>query len=252
MPKTFCDDTYIQSHIKWIHELIQKRYPHAKTAFWAGSTSCNPEMPGSDFDIVIVFEKLPNAHREAFIHEGKLIDAFIHDIETMNYFFDEVDSPSHAPALPHMIYSGIEIPKESSFGEALKKKARLLLEKGPSISDSSLQYRRFLITDLLDDLKNTSDSHEFLTTCSCLHQALCEFYLLAHQQWIGKGKMLIKLLRDFNPHFEKEIQSDYYCAIKNFQSEPMEKFTQKLLDSYGGMLWDGFLLKAPSEWRKPE
>lgn len=244
------EDQRIKSNIQFIHELCKKRYPGAATVFWGGSTSCHQETTTSDLDIVIIFHHLPQAYREAFVNDGRLIDAFIHDKETLNYFFEKIDAPSYMPALPNMIYTGIEIPSETSLGKTIKNLAQDLLKKGPEISKSMLDYRRFLITDLLDDLKGTSDKYEFLSISSSLHKNLCEFYLLSHHQWIGEGKMLIKMLRDFNPEICDHIYQQYQAAITKFQYEPMEKVTQKLLKSYGGLLWDGFRLDAPKKWRK--
>ncbi len=58
-------------------------------------------------DIIVVFDLVQNAYREAFSYDGWKIDAFIHDIETLRYFFEEVDRKSGIPALPHMVLTGI-------------------------------------------------------------------------------------------------------------------------------------------------
>ncbi|PPE03066.1 Aminoglycoside N(6')-acetyltransferase type 1 [Holospora curviuscula] len=53
-----------------IQKLIKERYVDAKTVFWAGSVAANQGTDSSDLDLVIVFESLPNAYREAFIYDG--------------------------------------------------------------------------------------------------------------------------------------------------------------------------------------
>ena len=60
-----------------IQKLIKERYPDAKAIFWAGSVSVNQGTSASDLDLVIVFEEVAHAYREAFIYDGWPIDAFI-------------------------------------------------------------------------------------------------------------------------------------------------------------------------------
>ena len=71
-----------------IQKLIKERYVDAKAVFWAGSVSEDLGTSASDLDLVIVFEKVAHAYREAFIYDAWPIDAFIHDIDTLRYFFE--------------------------------------------------------------------------------------------------------------------------------------------------------------------
>ncbi|HAT9793188.1 TPA: GNAT family N-acetyltransferase, partial [Legionella pneumophila subsp. pneumophila] len=72
-----------------IQKLIHERYSEARAVFWAGSVSQGEETQVSDLDLVIVYEKLIRAYREAFVYEGWPIDAFVHDRESIRYFFEE-------------------------------------------------------------------------------------------------------------------------------------------------------------------
>ena len=72
-----------------IQKLVQERYSNAKAIFWAGSVSQDRGTSASDLDLVIVFDAIPNAYREAFVYDGWPIDAFIHDTDTLRYFFEE-------------------------------------------------------------------------------------------------------------------------------------------------------------------
>ncbi|MCC2625973.1 MAG: N-acetyltransferase [Burkholderiales bacterium] len=237
-------------YIAFIEKLLRNYYPDAITCFWAGSYTCNQYTKTSDFDIVVIFKTLSSAYREAFIYEEKPIDAFIHSPQTLKYFFDEIDAPSYVPALPYMIYSGIEIPKETSFGKSLKSLAAQLLQNGPLIPKKQLLYRRFLITDLLDDLKGASNEYEFLTICACLHEELCEFFLLANKQWIGKSKNLVRLVNKFDSKIAEQAFLNYKQAIRDIDYRPMETLTKTIIDPFGGELWAGFRLDAPQEWKK--
>jgi hypothetical protein len=75
--------------LKTIQKLIQERYSDVKAVFWAGSVSQSQGTNASVLDLVIVFDSIPNAYREAFIYDGWPIDAFIHDPDTLRFFFEE-------------------------------------------------------------------------------------------------------------------------------------------------------------------
>jgi aminoglycoside 6'-N-acetyltransferase len=51
--------------LQTIQTIIKERYPDAKAVFWAGSVSMNQGTIASDLDLVIVFESLSHAYREA-------------------------------------------------------------------------------------------------------------------------------------------------------------------------------------------
>lgn len=72
-----------------IQKLIKERYVQAKAIFWAGSVSEGRGTSASDLDLIIVFEEVAHAYRETFIYDGWPIDAFIHDLNTLRYFFEE-------------------------------------------------------------------------------------------------------------------------------------------------------------------
>jgi len=92
-----------------IQKLIKERYPDAKAVFWAGSVSQGKGTSASDLDLVIVFEEVAHAYREAFIYDGWPIDAFIHDLDTLRYFCGKLEASDGKPALINMILRGQEI-----------------------------------------------------------------------------------------------------------------------------------------------
>src|SRR5476651_2654927 len=57
--------------LKTIQKLIAERYSEAQAIFWAGSVSQNQGTEASDLDLVIVFDSIPNAYREAFIYRSE-------------------------------------------------------------------------------------------------------------------------------------------------------------------------------------
>jgi len=52
-----------------------------------GRICCEGEgRAGSDLDLVIIFDNLLTAYHETYVYEGWPIDAFIHDLETLDFF----------------------------------------------------------------------------------------------------------------------------------------------------------------------
>jgi len=109
--------------------ILAGRYPDAAVAFAAGSIVRGEATPYSDLDLVVVYPRLACAARESFRHDGCPVEAFLHDPETLEYFFGQVDRPSGVPALPQMVAEGIEIPAANDLSRALRLgKLRLLCQ----------------------------------------------------------------------------------------------------------------------------
>src|ERR1044071_7301531 len=85
----------------------RERYAGARVIFLAGSVMRGDATETSDLDIVVVFDSLPNAYREAFTFGGWPVEAFVHNPETLRHFF-EVNSRRGVPSLMRMVIEGVE------------------------------------------------------------------------------------------------------------------------------------------------
>jgi len=160
-----------------IQKLIQERYQEAKAVFWAGSVSQNQGTSASDLDLVIVYEKIPNAYREAFIYQEWPIDAFIHDSETLNYFFEESRANTGIPGLMRMILDGREVTAPTPYSESIKVRAQAIFTEGPAVWDQKqIDKERFFITDVLHDIQFPPSSAEQIASAAWLYEALAQFY----------------------------------------------------------------------------
>ena len=237
------------SPLNVIQKLMQERYVGSKVIFWAGSVAQNKGTSSTDLDLVIVYDNLPNAYREAFVYNNWPIDAFVHDPKTLLYFYNHLDIPSFMPALPSMIAMGIQIPENTSFGKQLQSDALQALNHFPTLNEKNLENRRFHITDMLDDLKSSKSSHEKMAISFALYENLAEFYLLVNEHWIGTGKQLVRALEEANI----QLSQEFYETFSDLGDiKKISDFVEKILEPYGGLLWDGFKLDAPWEWRISE
>jgi hypothetical protein len=90
-----------------VGRFVASRHPAAIAAILAGSRARGVASSASDYDVILLFESLPNgAWREMTMCEGQHVEVFAHDLGTLAYFCRAMDRPSGIPALPAMIAEG--------------------------------------------------------------------------------------------------------------------------------------------------
>jgi GNAT superfamily N-acetyltransferase len=234
--------------LQTIHKLIQERYSDAAAIFWAGSISQNQGTSASDLDLVIVFKKLPNAYREAFIYEGWPIDAFINDPDTLRYSFEESRTTNGISGLGHMILNGIELLAPNDFSTKIKALTREALRRAPAEwPKNQIDKERFLITDILDDIKYPASREEQIASAAHLFEPLIQFYFRAQKKWCASGKSIIRYLKIDNPDLALEFTKSFEALFQAGDAAGVESVVKKILEPYGGFLWDGFKSNAPKE-----
>ncbi len=236
---------------KAITDLYENKYSNAKAIFWAGSVATGSGYTNrSDLDIIVVFEKIENAYREAFSHEGWKIDAFIHDIETLRYFFEKIDAKSGIPALPQMVLAGILITSPSPISEEIKNLASKIIEAGPPAwSKEQLDRSRFLITDLLDDILCPRDRAAQIASAARLYELLAEFYFRAQNKWRASGKTILLYLKKHDYDFASQYRDAFEDVFKYGHTQGLNELILKILEPYGGLLWEGYRADAPKDFR---
>jgi predicted nucleotidyltransferase len=233
-----------------IVRLIDEKYSNAAAVFWAGSVPTGNFTNYSDLDIVIVFDQIPNAYRETFLYEGWKVDAFIHDLGTLHYFFEEIDRKSGKPALPTMIVDGILMTPSSPLSEKIKQLASKAIKKGPpKWTQSDIDKARFFITDLLDDIRGTSKRSDQIASSAKLYDLLGEFYFRAQNKWQASGKILLRYLKKQNYDLAERYRDAFDDIFKYGHTAELESLVKEILKPYGGLLWEGYRMDAPETWR---
>ena len=227
--------------LQTIRKLIKERYSNAKTVFWAGSASQNQGTSASDLDLIIVFESLPHAYRETFIYDEWPIDAFIHDTDTLRYFFEESRTGNGISGLSYMILHGCEVTDPSAFSENIKTLAQKVLDAGPAVWDKKqIDKERFLITDVLDDIKYPASRDEQIVSAARLLEVLGQYYFRSQNKWCASGKSLIRYLQKDNYDLALEFNQSFESLFQRGDTLGIENLVQKILAPHGGLLWDGF------------
>lgn len=216
----------------------------------AGSTVRGEATPFSDLDLVVVFDEIECAYRESFIFKNWPVEAFVHDLSTLKYFFEKVDGPSGIPSLPQMVKEGVGIPGDSALGLQVNGLAKEVLEKGPPrLSKKDLDQMRYAITDLLDDIRDPRSGAELMATGSRLYELLADFYFRAQNIWSAKGKAIPRRLEALDSEFAERFLASFQSLFRDEDPAPVIQLTETLLGAYGGTLFEGHKLMAPADWR---
>ena len=215
--------------------------------FLGGSVMRGEATPTSDLDIVVVYERLPNAYREAFVYGGWPVEAFVHDAETLEHFF-ESDRRRGLPALLSMVWEGVEVPEASEFSAGLKGRARELLEAGPPPWDEEeLTLRRYRLTDWVDDMRFPRSAEELVATGAWLYQDAAEFYFRTRGLWSAHSKTIPRRLREADAAFADRFLSAFDALFAEKRAGPAVALDAELLDPFGGFLFEGFRKEAMKE-----
>jgi hypothetical protein len=233
-------------------DIGRERFSDAEVIFLAGSVLRGEGTPYSDLDIVVICKKLPAAYRQSFVHEGWPVEAFVHDPETLNYFFWEMDRPSGVPSLPTMVVEGKAIPKETRFSRSLRALAQEVIEAGPpKWTEPDIQRARYAITDLCDDIRAPRNHAELVASASRLYDLLPDFYFRSMGRWSAKSKTLPRKLAEVDPALAKRFMEAFDATFSGHNSSLILQLSEQILEPYGGFLYDNYKLEAPPGWRKP-
>jgi hypothetical protein len=181
------------------------------------------------------------------------VEAFVHDPETLEYFFLEMDRPSGVPALPQMVVEGVEIPGPNDMSVALKKRAAALLAAGPPTLDAETEQRwRYIVTNLLDDLRDARSHDERVGTGARLYEQLADYYLRRRGLWSAKGKGIPRTLQRADPELSVKYCQSFDDLFKLGDAQSVIQVAEELLQASGGPLFEGYRADAPPTWRKPQ
>ena len=204
---------------KVVEKLYRDRYPHAQALYWAGSVAKGEGTSHSDLDVVVVVERLPNAYRETFLIEGWPVDAFIHDLETLNYFFQESRNKSGIPGVLQMILTGVEIIKDTETSKKIRHVAQEVFNSGPiPWSKQEIDKERFFITDALFDILPPALRPEQIASTAWLYEALSQFYFRAQGKWRASGKSITRYLENDNPNLAKQFHQAFVGVFESSET----------------------------------
>ena len=227
-------------HLAVAERFVAARYPGADVAIVAGSTARNERTPTSDIDLLLLGDELFDAEdqtSEASTHEfeGEVVEVFAY---TPTGFDDWAGRgiAQHRPVTVHMLVEGTAIRDDGRLA-SLRRRWQSVLDRGPSLSAQESAFRRYVITDVLDDLRDATDPLEQQVEAAILFERIAELMLLCDGRWIATGKWLPRRLRTLSSE-RAELLSiplldrDYATFAARVEDE---------LDRAGGRVQSGFV-----------
>ncbi|UPL17999.1 hypothetical protein [Microbacterium aurugineum] len=189
-------------HAERAERFIAGTYPRARIAIVAGSTAREERTATSDTDLLLIGDPLfddPTQSSEAATHEfeGEIFEVFAY---TPDGFAEWADRglDNHRPVIVHMLVEGMPIRDDGSLDEFRAHWSRLLAA-GSTLTAEESAFRRYVITDLLDDLHDAEDPLEQRVVANLLFERIAELMLLSEGHWVATGKWLPRRLRSLSP-----------------------------------------------------
>ncbi|PPL18140.1 nucleotidyltransferase domain-containing protein [Microterricola pindariensis] len=188
------------SYVDLSNRFVSDHFPGAAIAVIGGSTARGTRTATSDIDLLLVGEALFADERSSlagsYAFDGEIFEVFAYTPEAFDEW-NRRDIEQHRPVLLHMLLEGAEVRGGRELAE-LRAHWRDVLGNGPSASAQELAARRYVITDLLDDLRDASDPLERHAIAFTLFERAAELLLLSNQRWLGTGKYLPRRLREWD------------------------------------------------------
>lgn len=182
-------------HEALARRVAEARYPGAAALFWTGSLARGTGSRSSDIDLVVVFDRLDHAWRESFLEEGRLFEVFVHDLDSLDLFFEK-DAARGLPVLMDMVTRSVVL-RAGPVADAARGLAERRLAEGPRPwSAAELERSRFIAGDLLEDLRGATDPDEIRIIGALLYPHTLDHLRRSRGLWSGRGKHALRLLRE--------------------------------------------------------
>ena len=226
-----------------------ERFPSGAVLL-AGSVARGDATPSSDIDLVLLFERVGNAWRETVSINGIAVEIFAHDPETLGWFFDQ-DRQAGTASLASMIRDGVAVTPSGPLIAKAKALAEAALALGPPPLDAeTLARRRYIITDLAEDLRGGGTPGEIIATAARLYQELGDLILRAAGRWSGSGKSLAQRIEQHDPGLALRFEHAFGSLFRHGHAAQVLGLVEELLAPLGGPLSAGYHSAAPPGWRK--
>ena len=231
-------------------QVANRCFPEAGCALMTGSIVRGQATASSDIDLVLIHRHLPAAWRESLLEQGWPVEAFVHDLHTLQYFFDHVDRPSGVPSLASMVSDGRLLCGDEALAAQAKAMAQAALRRGPPPWDEAARdASRYALTDIVDDIRAPLSDFALRAALAQLLPLLANHYLRSRGLWSAKGKAIASRLAQADPGYADGFHTAFEQAFTQGETASLIALAEQTLQTDGGWLFDGYKLAAPETWR---
>lgn len=231
-------------------QLVAARFPDAHAAFLGGSAPTSRRTRWSDLDVVVVLDGAPAPFRETTRHSGQLVEWFVQTPESLRHYWRQDAARRRTPLL-RMVAEGVPLtlsppgaetrPGSGTPAEVYQAEAIALLAAGPSAPGAdAVDYQRYLVTDLMDDLRGAVDPVEVAYLAATVMLAASDLLLLAENRWSARGKWLPRRVAEVDSGLPGRLADGHRAAVADNDRDLLLAAVGAVLDHTGGPLQEGF------------
>lgn len=242
----------ISESVELARRFVALRYPQAGAALLAGSRARGEGGARSDYDVVLLFDSLPEgAWREKATFEGGTFQFFAHDPGTLSYFCRVVVVQSAVPSVPEMVVEGIALRGEggAALASARALAARTLAAGPQPFQGGALRSRLYALTELVDILADGPPGAEMTAVGGALYPMLADFALRTGGGWSATIKRMPAALAELDPALADRFAAAFAALFGASDPAPVVALADSVLAPYGGRPQGGFRIASPAAWR---
>jgi hypothetical protein len=227
--------------------ILDGRYPKASAAFVAGSLLQGVGNEFSDIDLIVVFDQLPNAYREAFVWNKTPVEAFVHDPQTSRWF-SRADAQSGQTVMVDMVLESSVIEPNVVICQPIRAYAETIRLAGPPALDGvTLAALRYPITGLLDDLRGDRPDAEIQAIGCTLYELAADLFLRGRGQWAARGKWIPRSLQQLDSGLDDRFADAFRMLFTQSDASHVIALLDAELARHGGPLFAGYYRDAPPD-----
>jgi hypothetical protein len=231
--------------------ILRERYDGADSVLLAGSVTRGEETATSDLDLVVLYPALDRSFRESFRYAQWPVEAFVHDRETIEYYFIEKDRASGVGSMMWMVHDGIPVPGPTPLNRRIKTRAKALIEAGPpGWTAAEIDYSRYTITGLLDDLAEPRNTGECRAIVASLYHLVGNHALRTRGLWGATSKTIPRRLSKADAALALRYDDAFAEAFRG-HAGPLVVLIDDVLASSGGRLFEGYCAYSDADSRRP-
>lgn len=214
----------------FVDRFVREFFPTSKSVIFFGSRSRGEETEESDYDLLVLVDRVEFPYRQHVYIGGWLFDICVFD-EASALSACEVERSARLDYYRSTIITGRILRDEQGKLRALRE---ALLSKGllPDASPS-LKFYRLSLSCLIRDIRGKRNEQEYVTSCVELHQCLLRCCHMKHFGTQGMPVYLTKRFLKVDPSFAQEMHQSLIEAIDG-NAAKMLALAESVLDSIGG------------------